>query len=396
MQNLGLRFGISLVVISLVLLLTGVYFSVVGSTVTVDDLINGFQNNGTSVHIETTDGKNPLPIDYIIKGSGNSSNDNPTSDENNSNDNSSSSSSDNSNGNGNGNGNITSSNNGKSTGGSSGNSTTSNQGNGDNNANNGNETTSGGESGSTEQPSSPTPNPITEQNVLSLKNNIESTYNITITYGSEISNYSVGGYGVIITQDINTIYNSLVVLQNCLSVYPNGFFSEMNNGGLPLTIYLIQSFASINNGNATPVNITGITHKTKSKAIISIAVNYPIKDTFHHENFHYLEHYMNLKGGYFTNWNNYNPSNFTYGNYDKSTVYDVTFSPYAYFVNTYAQSYEYEDRACTFEYMMADAKISALNNGNNIWKKAKVMSDMIDYYFSTVNANTIEYWERFL
>lgn len=227
-----------------------------------------------------------------------------------------------------------------------------------------------------------------EQTLDTLRNSIQSTYGVTIKYGNETDGYVVGGYGIESITDQNIIYNALVSLQNNMALYPTNFFKEMRSGGLPLTVYLIQRYSS--------ANITGITEKTKNGIIISIALDYPFSDSFNHETYHYMEHYINAKGGSFSNWNNYNPSGFSYGVYDDRYVYSVNFSEDAFFVNSYAQSYEYEDRASTFEYMMAPSKISPLNTGKNIWAKAKVMCETIDYYFTTVNANTTEYWERFV
>ena len=46
--------------------------------------------------------------------------------------------------------------------------------------------------------------------------------------------------------------------------------------------------------------------------------------------------------------------------------------------------------------MMAPSKASCLNNGNVVWKKAKLMSDTIDLVLSSVRPDVTEYWERYL
>lgn len=221
-----------------------------------------------------------------------------------------------------------------------------------------------------------------------LQKDIKNRYNLDVFFGKEIMNYTVGGYNIEIENNLDKIYNSLGELNNCLSLYPSSFFKEINDGGLPLTIYLIKKYSL--------KDVTGITEKNGRGVIISVALDFPFSDSFHHEVYHYIEYYINSKGGYYTNWNNYNPSGFSYGSYDNSFTFDSTFSEDAFFVNSYAQSYEYEDRASTFEYMMTNNKISALNYGNNIWLKAKVMCEMIDYYLDTVSSNVTEYWERFI
>lgn len=223
-------------------------------------------------------------------------------------------------------------------------------------------------------------------NPTDIINSINNNYGIDVKYEG-IDSYSTGGYSIVPITDDSLISSSLNKLVDVLSLYPEGFFMETKSE-LPLSIYLVKSYSKI--------GVTGITEKKNSGVIISIAVDYPLEDTFNHEVFHYMEHYINSQGGTFSNWNNYNPSGFTYGTYDNKYAYDVTFSEDAYFVNTYAESYEYEDRASTFEYMMADSKISTLNNGKHIWLKAKVMCEVIDYYFDTVTSDTTEYWERYI
>lgn len=123
---------------------------------------------------------------------------------------------------------------------------------------------------------------------------------------------------------------------------------------------------------------------------------------FHHEVFHYIEAYMEIIGyndGIFTDWNNYNPEGFVYGNTNSSYSYSMINPPTnSYFINDYGQTNEREDRATIFEDLMARAyetKNSFINT-NNIWLKGKSISIEIDKYFNTVNSSTIERWERFI
>lgn len=227
-----------------------------------------------------------------------------------------------------------------------------------------------------------------------LRNTIQSTYGVTIKYGEETDGYKVGGLSVVSDYDQWVVEQALLELQTNMALYPANFYGEMRNGGLPLTIALIKNYKS---GDGKDTNVTGITEKTaRNGVIISVALDFPFADSFNHEMYHYMEHYINSKGGTYSNWNSYNPNGFIYNRIDPQYSYDLTLREDAYFVNSYAQSYEYEDRASTFEYMMASNKISPLNQGNNIWKKAKLMCEMIDYYFTTVNDSTNEYWERFI
>lgn len=246
--------------------------------------------------------------------------------------------------------------------------------------------------------SSTSPSPSVDTSIETYNNNlrstIQSTYGVTIKYGEETDDYKVGGLSVVSDTDQWVIEQALLELQTNMALYPANFYGEMRNGGLPLTIALIKNYKS---GDGKDTNVTGITEKTaRNGVVISVALDFPFADSFNHEMYHYMEHYINSKGGTYSNWNSYNPNGFIYNHIDPQYSYDLTLREDAYFVNSYAQSYEYEDRASTFEYMMASNKISPLNQGNNIWKKAKLMCEMIDYYFTTVNDSTTEYWERFV
>ncbi len=224
----------------------------------------------------------------------------------------------------------------------------------------------------------------------SLRDKIEKKYNIEIKYGPETDGYIVGGLSTVPINDENTISSVLNNLENILSLYPYGLFDEIKKGGIPLTIYLINSYSD--------ESVTGATDSNYSFANISIAVVYPLEESFYHESYHYIERYILKKGLTFNSelWNGFNPVDFQYGNINNSYSYKSTFSEDSYFVNGYAQVAPEEDRASTFEYMMAPTKASCLNNDKPVWKKARIMSNTIDAALNTVSPNNTEYWERFL
>lgn len=226
----------------------------------------------------------------------------------------------------------------------------------------------------------------------SLRKKIQNTYSVKVLYGQETLNYSVkNGKNIISTSPIDnavTINSQLNRLKNTLALYPSGMFKEISDGGIPLTIVLINNYSD--------KSITGITDSTYSYAHISIAAIYPFEESFYHESYHYIERYMFKKGAAFSSWNTLNPDGFKYGDIYSNYSYSNTFSSDAPFVNNYAQFADTEDRASTFEYMMASSKASCLNKNTTVWRKANYMAKTMDAVLNTVNANTIEYWERYL
>ena len=222
----------------------------------------------------------------------------------------------------------------------------------------------------------------------SIRNAILNQYGIKILYGGETNGYSVGGLSTSIIEDPYVINNELNSLRNNLTLYPSGFHKELT-GSIPLTIYLINAYSN--------AGVCGVTDSNYTRAIMSLAAGAEFVDTFHHENYHYMERYMFKNGANFADWVRYNPVGFNYGADTSYPVYNMTFAPDVYFVNTYARDYdEFEDRASTFEYMMASNKASCLNYDMPIYKKAVFISSKIEQSFRTCSSGNTEYWERFI
>ncbi len=235
-------------------------------------------------------------------------------------------------------------------------------------------------------PQAPTPSIETTND--NLRRSIENTYGITVRYGVETNGYTVAGLSTVRLTDSNRINQLLNELNSNLALYPTGFFNETKQAGYTLTIYLIKQYSQ--------ANVTGITDSTSKNILISLATDYSFTESLHHEIYHYIEKYMYAKGANYTTWNTLNPVGFNYGNTNNSYSYVSTGNINASFVNNYAQTDQYEDRASTFEYMMDDTEAGCLQTGTPIWKKAKYISEQIDAVFQTVSPNVLEYWERYV
>lgn len=223
---------------------------------------------------------------------------------------------------------------------------------------------------------------------LKLRNEIQKEFFVSVKYGSETEGYGVGGVSTVPITDSNLANKALNDLYNTLSLYPKDLFKEIKNGGIPLTIILVNNYSES--------GITGITDSSYEYANISIAVVYDFAESFYHESYHYIERYLFKKRANFNSWDSLNPDNFVWSTIDGRLSYSNTFKEDAYFVNNYSQTCAEEDRASTFEYMMANTKASCLNKNNNVWKKANYMALTIESVFDSVSPDTIEYWERFI
>ena len=221
-----------------------------------------------------------------------------------------------------------------------------------------------------------------------LRSEIEREFYVKVLYGKEVEGYTVGGVSTKAITDFTLAKSTLNDLYDTLSLYPKGFFKEIKDGGIPLTIVLVNNYSEI--------GVTGVTDSSYDSATISIAAIYDFDESFYHESYHYIERYMFKKKANFNSWDSLNPSDFEWNTIDGSLSYSNTFSPTAYFVNNYAQTSGAEDRASTFEYMMAPTKASCLNKNTPIWNKANYMALTIESVLDTVSPNTIEYWERYI
>lgn len=240
-----------------------------------------------------------------------------------------------------------------------------------------------------DSPKNPIPNPPSiETTNDNLRKNIESKYKITVRYGVETNGYTVAGLSTEYLTDANRINQLLSELNYNLSLYPPDFLNETRQGGYTLTIYLIKRYSQD--------NVTGITDSTTKNVVISLATDYSYIESMHHELYHYIEKYMYQRGANYTTWNSLNPPGFNYGSENSSLSYANTKNANAFFVNTYAQTDQFEDRASTFEYMMSQNEDNCLQTGTTIWKKAKYICEQIDAVFQSATPSTIEYWERFI
>ena len=233
----------------------------------------------------------------------------------------------------------------------------------------------------------PEPAPVVDQNVV-FRKSIEDTYGVKVFYGNETSGYSVGGMSTTVIPD-SSVSSALTQLNTALSTYPVGFFQEFLNKSINVNVYLIKNYSAN--------NVTGVTDTSFKRINISIAMDFPFDESFHHEVLHAIEYYIERSGGKFTSWNSFNPADFSYGTENKNYSYSVTGEASSYFVNNYAQVSQSEDRASTFEYMTASKRYSCFDShGYPIWQKSDYLSRMIDTYFNTVTPDVIDYWERYV
>ena len=221
---------------------------------------------------------------------------------------------------------------------------------------------------------------------------LQNKYSVKIAYKNELGNYTINGYGSEKLNDDNKINNCLGEINKTLKNYPNGFFKEMKDYGMPLTIYLVNSISG---------DVSGlIDAKDKSDIKIMIAPASLFENTLNHEIMHYIDTYIKDKG-YPIDINNtmkdVNPVGFTYGDTSNDYVYYFTSVDNAYFLSTYGKRNYLEDRAVLFSDMMTRTFAKDYyDDGTPINKKAKLISSQIKEHFNTLSNTGRYYWDRFL
>lgn len=225
------------------------------------------------------------------------------------------------------------------------------------------------------------------------RNKLQTTYGITIAYGNEMESYLIGSYTPTKLNDTSEINEYLTRIETELKKYPNGFFKEMKDFGMPLTLYIVKDIPNS--------SISGLTDSQfADNIIISVKTNLLFETTLNHEIMHYIDAYLKIKmypEDLESIWNELNPDNYTYGSFDTSLDFLTTQNDNSYFLSNYAQTNWREDRATLFGDMMTRvSKRSCYTIGTPLYNKMKLISEQIDKYYDCVNSSTTEYWERFL
>ena len=221
---------------------------------------------------------------------------------------------------------------------------------------------------------------------------LQNKYSVKIAYKDELGNYTINGYGSDKLNDDNKINNCLGEINKTLKNYPNGFFKEMKDYGMPLTIYLVNSISG---------NVSGLTDaKDQSDIKIMIAPASLFENTLNHEIMHYIDSYIKVKG-YSIDINitmkDVNPIGFTYGDTSNEYVYYFTSIDNAYFLSAYGKTNYLEDRAVIFSDLMTRTFTKDYYaDSTPINKKAKLISSQIKEHFNTLSNTGRYYWDRFL
>lgn len=241
-----------------------------------------------------------------------------------------------------------------------------------------------------------------ESELGTIKDRIESRYDVFIGYDDFFLSQYDFDYTLIPAEDTDSLISCLLTLEECLAEYPDGFINELK-GSLKkgVRIYLCGDFlANTPEAYADPaacVNTTG----EYLHLCIKTEYWYDLRQTLLHEMMHLMEQRITEYAAdhgipYNEEWiRKYNTPEYPYfSTYtapedpDEYCEGTVTGRGETWYVDGYARTNELEDRARTLEYTMYDAYAWYFVNNPHLMDKAAYLCGLIREAFPSVAACT--------
>ena len=252
--------------------------------------------------------------------------------------------------------------------------------------------------------------PETLQTVRTQADAIGELYGVTVLISNQCKSAITASSMDITTTDMagledesGVIADALVTLDKALKLYPEGFFEQFRDeaGEHGLLILLVENFEGDERG------VIGLCYEMYPWYTIAVDItSAEVYNTYCHEIWHATENRINdtVPGLLLPDvWDVCNPEEFTYS-YNTSITYieDVEYTFYKetdpnriFFVDPYAKTNAYEDRARLMEYIMCSSYAEELMKSPALTMKLMIMSDAIRQAFDTTTWQSV-HWERLL
>ena len=205
------------------------------------------------------------------------------------------------------------------------------------------------------------------EEVEARRRELEDKYGFYIYLGSEVFASSFD-YDLKLYKDYDSVLEQMDVIDEVLSIYPEGFFEQFKYGGIKtLSIYLCGGFvkrADVANTISDAIALACVFGYERALAL-DLNWSWCLKRTIVHELSHWIDGRINSGGelggyaDYENDWLEVNPDDYTYKySYESGrTIWKYIYSAYGdnsntYFIDEYSQTYPTEDRARLFEYLM--------------------------------------------
>lgn len=248
------------------------------------------------------------------------------------------------------------------------------------------------------------------QTVRTQADAVGEKYGVTVLLSNQCSSALTASGMEITTTDkaeleneAEVIAEALTTLDQALQLYPEGFFEQFRDeaGEHGLLILLVEEFSGDERG------VIGLCYEMYPWYTIAVDITtWEVYNTYCHEIWHATENRINdLQPGLLLPevWDPCNPEEFVYSyNTSASYVNDVEYtffrekdSSRVFFVDAYAKTNCYEDRARLMEYIMCSEYAQDLVESPAILQKLTILCDAIRQAFDAEGWENV-YWERFL
>ena len=245
--------------------------------------------------------------------------------------------------------------------------------------------------------------PIPEQQLYERAEELSSRFGVDIRIAEQCSlDYS--SYDAYAVMDPVFIREALDLLEECLSMYPEGFFRQLTFGTIETIRFEFAGGLTAKDGIDThPLSVGGFAQNLGSYYLIALDGYALLKQTVFHEVSHVID--ARLKWDALIredalyseeSWLALQPEGFRYAmSYTEIPGELLHFTESGYFITEYAMTYPTEDRAVLLESAMSH-NIWDFEPGSGTRKKLQYYSDCIRDCFDTEGWPETTVWEQVL
>ena len=250
-------------------------------------------------------------------------------------------------------------------------------------------------------PFEPLPKPSeAEQQLLERAEEMERKYGVAIYFGSRAETEFYDFHAETVT-DWHDISNALDVLDDALSVYPEGFFRQLRYGSIQgLRIHLVGTLESINPEEYVH-NYVAFVQEEYDCHVMGVDIYQAEEQYYFHEISHVIDAYLEYEAAQretaiFSEevWNSLNPDWFP--GYTYTYSWERELRDYSSFIDSYSTIKPTEDRARILQYAMVSWGESNFEDGSVLKNKLRYYCRCIRDAFDTTGWPNILPWEQFL
>lgn len=250
-------------------------------------------------------------------------------------------------------------------------------------------------------------NPENFSGIIKKAEEISKKYDITISLGKECASI-FGGYAVASCMDVEIVQKALDVLDAELAKYPKGFLARIkNNINSRFDFYLAGELVGVEENSLYNAIGFQIAYSDEIRIVADCRNEDVLRRTIHHEISHCIDDFLSAQSAIDENkWHQLNSfiggctdvyskdyNIFGYEEFYGFCLYPNMNKENAYFIDYYSMTFQEEDRARIWEYMMAPAE-------DFTWDEVPHLKQKLLYYLDcirlVVEKENLEgaYWDR--